>query len=583
MKVLMLGWEFPPHISGGLGTACFGLTQGLAHHEVDVLFVVPRARGDEDERFVDVLGANRVPVEETVREKRTVRTRKVVEDRREEVEPVYATELVRETVPGTRRVARVVPVVGRAGADRDGRDGRDVGLARGARPGADGRASAGSAAAPSEPASRSTPADDALERVLEVIEVDSLLSPYQTERDYRVRWRRVQARAAAPRVVDEAASAPRSDVRELPQPEERFELVLEEVDEPREVVREARRAVGELRRVLVTPRDTYEETEYEIERVVTRPPLDFSGAYGPDLHAEVARYALSVAQIAKEQTFDVIHAHDWMAVPAGLAAKKVSGKPLVLHVHACEYDRSGDRPNTVVRDIEQLGLDGADRVVCVSHYTAGILQKRYKVDEPKLRVVHNAVTHEEQKERLHEGKSIDEPIVLFLGRVTFQKGPDYFLEAAALVVKAVPRVKFVMSGSGDMLPAMVERAARLGLGRNVSFTGFLKGADVERMYAMADIYVMPSVSEPFGISPLEAMALDVPVIVSRQSGVSEVLKNALKVDFWDVTDLANKIVALLRYPALAEQLSSEGWEEVKRIRWETPASKVRDVYRELVP
>jgi glycogen synthase len=140
-----------------------------------------------------------------------------------------------------------------------------------------------------------------------------------------------------------------------------------------------------------------------------------------------------------------------------------------------------------------------------------------------------------------------------------------------------------MSGSGDMLPAMVERAASLGLARNVHFTGFLKGTDVERMYAMADIYVMPSVSEPFGISPLEAMALDVPVIVSRQSGVSEVLRNALKVDFWDVQDLANKILALLAYPALREQLSDEGGGEVRALRWETPAAKVRDVYRELVP
>ncbi|MBK7874145.1 MAG: glycosyltransferase family 4 protein [Planctomycetes bacterium] len=353
--------------------------------------------------------------------------------------------------------------------------------------------------------------------------------------------------------------------------------------DPLEVRREAVRVVGELRKVLVTPRTTIEETEEELERVVTRPPLDFSGAYGPDLHAEVARYALSVAQIAREHAFDVIHAHDWMTVPAALAAKKVSGKPLVLHVHACEYDRSGENPNTVVRDIEQLGLDGADRVVCVSHYTAGILQKKYKVDEAKVRVVHNAVTHKEQLERIHVEKAIDEPIVLFLGRITYQKGPDYFLEAAARVVKVKPKVKFVVSGSGDMLPAMIERAARLGLSRHVHFTGFLKGAEVERMYAMADIYVMPSVSEPFGISPLEAMALDVPVIVSRQSSVSEVLKNALKVDFWDVQDLANKILALLQYPALHEQLSQEGLEEVKRLRWETPAALVKDVYAELLP
>jgi glycosyltransferase involved in cell wall biosynthesis len=501
MKVLMLGWEFPPHISGGLGTACFGLTQGLGHHGVEVLFVIPRARGDEDSRFVTVLGANQVPIRETVREKRPERSTQLTEERHETREPIY------ERVEWTERVP-----------------------------------------APGEQPAPTSP----LGRVLEIIAIDSLLTPYLTEREYLVRYEQLPA------------PAPRAP-------------------EPQAVRREALRVVGELRRVLVTPRTSVVETEVESEREITRPPLEFSGAYGPDLHAEVARYALAVAQVARTQAFDVIHAHDWMTVPAALAAKRVSGKPLVLHVHACEYDRSGDNVNHVVREIEQTGLDGADRLVCVSHYTAGVLQRRYKVDEAKLRVVHNAVTHKEQIERLHEHKQIDEPIVLFLGRVTYQKGPDYFLEAAARVVKVFPKVKFVMSGSGDMLPDMVERAARLGLSRQVHFTGFLKGADVERMYAMADIYVMPSVSEPFGISPLEAMALDVPVIVSRQSGVSEVLRNALKVDFWDVQDLANKILALLTYPALHEQLSDEGWEEVRRIRWEDPAAKVRDVYRELVP
>src|SRR5678816_2404765 len=177
------------------------------------------------------------------------------------------------------------------------------------------------------------------------------------------------------------------------------------------------------------------------------------------------------------------------------------------------------------------------------------LHTRYRVDRTRLRVVHNAVTHKEQVAVTHAEKTIPEPVVLFLGRVTFQKGPDYFLEAAARVVRIEPAVKFVISGSGDMLPRMIERAARLGLARHVHFTGFLRGDDVERMYALADIYVMPSVSEPFGISPLEAMALDVPVIVSRQSGVSEVLVSALKVDFWDVQEIANKILGLLRYPA----------------------------------
>jgi glycosyltransferase involved in cell wall biosynthesis len=226
-------------------------------------------------------------------------------------------------------------------------------------------------------------------------------------------------------------------------------------------------------------------------------------------------------------------------------------------------------------------MEGADRVVCVSHYTARVVRTRYGIDPAKIRVVHNGLDGDPRRGARAAAKAIPEPIVLFLGRVTFQKGPDYFLETAARVVKVEPRVKFVMSGSGDMLPAMIERAARLGLSRHVHFTGFLRGKEVERMYSMADIYVMPSVSEPFGISPLEAMAQDVPVVLSRQSGVSEVLKNALKVDFWDVQETANKILALLRYPALSRTLRDEGREEVRRMGWERPAELVRGVYEEL--
>lgn len=289
-----------------------------------------------------------------------------------------------------------------------------------------------------------------------------------------------------------------------------------------------------------------------------------------------------VGEIARRERIDVIHAHDWMTYPAGLVAKAITGKPLVLHMHACEYDRSGEAVDARIRDLEQAGFDGADRIACVSHYTANTLRRFYRVDKTKLRVVHNAVTHNEATRLLHEEKAIPEPIVLFLGRVTFQKGPDYFIDAAARVIEVEPRVKFVMSGSGDMLPRMVERAARKGLARHMHFTGFLRGRDVERMYAMADIYVMPSVSEPFGISPLEAMALDTPVVVSRQSGVSEVLANALKVDFWDVDGMANKILALLRYPALSQQLVEDGREEIRRLRWDTQGALMKQVYQELV-
>jgi glycosyltransferase involved in cell wall biosynthesis len=495
MKVLMLGWEFPPHISGGLGTACFGLTQGLAHHGVEVLFVVPRARGDEDQRFVRVLGANQVPIFESV--------------------PVAAPG---ET-PGETRVETTV-------VSKKKRATRSL---------------------PAPALDVHDPVRKRLSETMEILEIDSLLTPYLTEKSYLERL--------AERELDDEPRPAAESVRADSQ---------------------ASAAVTELKRILEA------HGAAAATGAGTATTLEFSGVYGPDLMSEVARFALAVSQVARTESFDVIHAHDWMTVPAGFVAARLSGKPLVVHVHACEYDRSGENVNQRVRDIEQLGLDGADRVVCVSHYTAGIVQRRYRVDPKKLRVVHNAVTQREQKEILHETKQMPEPIVLFLGRVTFQKGPDYFLEAAARVVKIEPRVKFVMSGSGDMLPVMIERSARLGLARHMHFTGFLKGAEVERMYALADIYVMPSVSEPFGISPLEAMALDTPVIMSRQSGVSEILRSALKVDFWDVDDMANKILGLIRYPALAEQLVEDGREEVQNIRWDYPAGLVRDIYREVV-
>lgn len=427
----MLGWEFPPHISGGLGTACLGITRGLAHHGVDVTLVLPRAHGDE---------------------------------------PTDAARIL--------------------GAITDGLD-----------------SAAGPASAPP---------------TLRVLAVDSALSPY----------------------LDEAAYAARTQVpppsRETPDAERRVTLA-------------------------------------------TRGPA--AGApYGRDLLAEVARYAEAVRAIAAREDFDVIHAHDWMTYPAGAAAARASGKPLVAHVHACEFDRAGEHGNPAIVELERKGLAAADRVVCVSHYTAEAVARRYRVAKHKIRVVHNAVLPGETPAPRPIGRgparAKADPVVLFLGRVTYQKGPSFFLEAAARVVKALPRVRFVVAGSGDLLPSIVERAASMGLARHVRFTGFLAGSDVERMYRAADVYVMPSVTEPFGIAPLEAMALDVPVIVSRNSGVAEVLRSALKVDFGDVTDLADKIVALLTRPALRAALVEEGRRELVDMRWERRAERLIDVYNE---
>jgi len=472
----MLGWEFPPHISGGLGTACHGITRGLAQHDVDVTFVVPRAFGDEDAGATRIVGCNLMDF------------------------AAAAKSIVSEAEPEAGAVPEQKAAAPRA-------------------------------------------------RPRRVVTIDSALLPYLGAEAYERRLRSLEA--TAPESLESPESAE-------PPPEPSPAAML--------------------------PGKTGIAEGDSRHRVQTaKKPLEFQGQYGADLMAEVTRYAEVVGQFASTEDFDVVHAHDWMTYPAGITAARAAGKPLVAHMHACEYDRSGDAPNPSIVGIEQAGLDAADRVICVSHYTAEMLTKRYRVDPAKLRVVHNAVTQKEQIEGWHVTKASGMPVVLFLGRVTHQKGPTYFLEAAARVARVLPNVRFVMSGSGDMLPRMVERAASLGLAKHVRFTGFLAGADVERMYALADLYVMPSVSEPFGISPLEAMALDVPVLVSRQSGVAEILRSALKFDYWDVEDLANKILALLRFPALRAVLTGEGREELKGMRWDLRAGSVRKVYDEVVP
>jgi glycosyltransferase involved in cell wall biosynthesis len=290
-----------------------------------------------------------------------------------------------------------------------------------------------------------------------------------------------------------------------------------------------------------------------------------------------------VERIAGALSFDLVHAHDWMTVPAAIRVAQASGRPLVLHVHSCEHDRCGEGGDARIVEVEQAGLDAAARVVCVSRFTADVLGRHYRLDPSRVRVVHNGVDAPSRTRPLPGPGRGGEPLVLFLGRVTFQKGPDYFLEAAERIHRVMPGVRFVISGSGDMLPPLIESAARRGLARSVSFTGFLRGEDVGRMYSMASVYVMPSVSEPFGITPLEAAALGVPVVISRQSGVSEVLRHALRADFWDVQDIADKVLALLRHPVLARGLGEGGRGEVSRMRWEARGALLRSVYEELIP
>jgi glycogen synthase len=293
---------------------------------------------------------------------------------------------------------------------------------------------------------------------------------------------------------------------------------------------------------------------------------------------EVSRYALVAASIASTYEFDVIHAHDWLTYSAGIAAKKVSGKPLVVHMHATEFDRSGEHINQNVYDIERKGMEAADRVITVSHYTRDIVINRYGINPDKVITVHNAVEPADSEDALMAKRNVKEKVVTFLGRVTFQKGPDYFVEAANKVLQKDKNVRFVMAGSGDMLNKIIKRVAELRIATHFHFTGFLKGEEVDHMFALSDVYVMPSVSEPFGISPLEAMRSNVPVVISKQSGVSEVLKYALKVNFWDIDDMADAIHGLLHYDALSRMFRKHGRIEVENLKWDNAAIKVKQVY-----
>ena len=310
--------------------------------------------------------------------------------------------------------------------------------------------------------------------------------------------------------------------------------------------------------------------------------------YGADLFAEVMRYAASVKDIIAGETFDVIHAHDWLSFLAGVEAKRISGKPLVVHVHATGFDQSGGKaPDERVYAIEKIGFDAADRIIAVSQYTKNILISKYDVPADKIQVVHNGIDSGNYQMKETEDFSVPwkkpgQKMVLFVGRLTMHKGPDYFLRAARRVLDYHPNTMFVIAGSGDMEFQIIRQAAELGIAQNVFFAGFARGENLRRLYESADLYVLSSVSEPFGITPLEALAHGTPVLISKQSGVSEVLGHALKVDFWDIDEMANKIIAVLRYPPLTRQLALYGNGEVRNITWNKAAEKCIALYNNLI-
>ncbi|MCR5814267.1 MAG: glycosyltransferase family 4 protein [Desulfovibrio sp.] len=435
MQILMLGWEFPPHISGGLGTACFGMTQALAQKGAKVIFVLPKTSSAGDPGFLKLRSASGTVI--------------------------------------NYEAARRMQSVG----------------------------------------------DSVWQDNIRFLPIMSPLTPYLTPEAYT-------------------------------------------------------KALKEL----------HQSTRFSEETAISHGTFTYQlkGGYGPGLMEEVYRYSRLACAIALQEKFDVIHVHDWMTYPAGLLVKALTGKPLVCHIHATEYDRSGENINTQVAAIERAGLLGADRVVAVSRLTRDVVVQRYGVPREKVTVVYNAVTRPEiEHHYVIPPRLRHEKRVLFLGRVTYQKGPEYFMEAARLVLQKVQHVRFYMAGSGDMLPGLIRRASQLRIGRRFHFAGFLRGEEVNRMFALSDLYVMPSVSEPFGITPLEAMLYDVPVLLSRQSGVSEVLHHALKADFWDTRDMADKICAVLQHPALAMEIVQNCREEMKTIRWENAAEQLLSIYQSL--
>ncbi len=427
MKVLMFGWEFPPFISGGLGVACYGLSQGLAENNVHVKFVLPIKKGQHIQENIELIGGDEVEVSKEFRN--------IYKKRKEELLK-YKTKVY--------------------------------------------------SAAPYHTSSESM--------------------------DY-------------------------------------FENLI----------------------------GAYDFDFSKLDKSI----LKFSGNYGTDLMFQVTRYSLIGEALGYIEDFDVIHAHDWLSFLAGLEAKKVSGKPLVVQIHATEYDRSGENYNMDVYNIEKFGMEQADRVVAVSYYTKNIIVTKYGINPDKVSVVHNAVSREKRMKHLKIQNNTKEKIVLFLGRITMQKGPDYFIEVANKVLKKDKNVRFVMAGSGDMMPKLITRMAELRIADRFHFTGFLSRVEVERMYAMSSLYVMPSVSEPFGLTAFEALLYNVPVIISRQSGVKEILKNAVAIDFWNIDQLVKEIIKLLKDKEYAQKVVANCKDDMKYIRWDKAAKTLVDIYNNL--
>lgn len=418
MKVLMFGWEFPPHILGGLGTASYGLTKGMSRQkDLEITFCIPKPWGDEDQSFLKIIGMNNTPV--------------VWKD---------------------------------------------------------------------------------------------------------VSWEYVQSR-----------------IGQFMDPQLYYDL-----------------------------RDhIYADFSYRYTNDLGC--IEFSGRYPDNLQEEINNYSIVAGVVARQQQFDIIHSHDWLTYPAGIHAKQVSGKPLIIHVHATDFDRSRGNVNPTVYNIEKNGMDYADHIMCVSELTRQTVIQKYHQDPRKVTTVHNAVTPLSQEILdIPSNKHPKEKTVTFLGRITMQKGPEYFVEAATMVLQRTDNIRFVMAGNGDMMNKMIDLVATRGIADRFHFPGFMKGNQVYEVLKASDVYVMPSVSEPFGISPLEAMQCSVPTIISKQSGCAEILSKCIKTDYWDIHAMADAIYSICTYPALYTYLRDEGKTEVDGIKWEDVGVKVRGIYDDVL-
>jgi glycosyltransferase involved in cell wall biosynthesis len=302
--------------------------------------------------------------------------------------------------------------------------------------------------------------------------------------------------------------------------------------------------------------------------------------YGANLLHEIHRFAHEVAQFVRGKNYDLIHAHDWITFEAGLKAKKISGAKMIAHVHATEIDRTAGNFNPEIFAIEKNGLEKSDHIVSVSDHTKQILESHYEIPSEKITAVHNGI--DELKPEKNFNLEEKDKLVLFLGRVTVQKGPDYFLEVAKKVVEQDPNIKFVLGGEGDMLPLILSRIIAYGLSNNVFCAGFLNEEQKKQAFKRTALYMMPSVSEPFGLSAIEAINENIPTIICKQSGAAEVIKNAFKADFWDIERMAQQVLATINYPAIGSTMVPNAKRELRRFTWFNQTQKIAQVYRSLL-